>query len=302
MGSLEDRKALNKEIIGLLRKARSAYVGERAEAESELSELGPAGTDALFKLVNTKSRLWVRRRRAYFSLVALFCCVVLPIMVYYIYQGIQAGLAGDGQALGGYFGMAFGGILGGYGGGILGGFAWLLTPPNELVSSANLLAGLDDVRSISPLIRVLSSRMMDFNLRYAAAEALCRLLPQIRDENAGTLDAEDRRILARYLLRSMPHKEEKLVLAILGALSKSGDTETLGVLRAFERRTKGKTREVAAEAIRCLDERLSRAAKTENLVRAAAPTDVVTALLRPASGDRREDPALLLRATTTNDS
>jgi hypothetical protein len=296
MALTRESKELEKRVAGLLRRIRSPYVGERADAEREFGELGPDGIDALFNLVNAKTRLWLKRRRAYFGLLALFLCVAVPLMAYQIYLGIQAGIAGDGASLGRYFGVAFGGILGPFGGGILGGFAWLLVPPSELLLAANLLVHLEDPRSIRPLIRVLSSRMMDSNLRFAAAEALCRLLPILKEESGSVLGSEDRQLLARYLLRSAPEKEEKLVRAILEALSWSGDTETLRTLKSFEKRVTGEVRAATADAIVRLEERLSLSAKSENLLRAAEHSGAESALLRPATGDMKEDPAQLLRA------
>lgn len=301
MADSEETKTSQREIADLLKRTRSPFVGERAAAEQEFRELGADGIDALMGLVQAKIRTWQRRRRAYFWLLATFLGIAVPLMAYNIALGVKAGIAGDGHALGGYFGLAFGGILGGWGGGVLGGFAWLLMPPSELFMAANLLAQVEDLRGIGPLLRVLTLRMADAELRHAAAKALCRLLPKIDEGSGNFLSAEDRGLLSRYLLRSQPDKEQDLVTGILTALSWTGDSDSLHALRQFNERTEkltpsGALTKAMRVSLERLESRVQAALKGENLLRPHSSDSERALLLKPSESTAANDEALLLRA------
>lgn len=232
-GSVLTQKQLNE----LVKKARSPYVGERAEAERFIGHMGPEGIDQLVELVASRYRTWRKRRIAYFVLVATYLCIAVSAVAYCIIRAMDASAAGNTKLMSDFLGGSLGGIIGGGGGGILGGFACLLAPPPQLLKAASLLSQVDDLRGIGALARTLEMKWTaDAEVRYAAGKALVRLLPCIGEENAGLLTAEDRMVLSRYLLHSHPEKEEELVLTILDALSWSGDSDTLRSIEAFQKR------------------------------------------------------------------
>jgi hypothetical protein len=307
-----------KAIAELLKKTRSPYVGERARAEQDFHALGPDGIDALMQLIESKNRGWKRRRKAYFTLVGVYCTVAVPALIYCISAAISASAGGDGKTASALLGGGLGGILGGGGGGILGGFAWLLAPPTEMILAARLLAQIDDLRGIGPLTRVLDMWTVDHELRHAAGKALARMLPRIDGKAAVMIPAEDRARLAKYVLRSRPEKEEELVVAILGALSWVGDTDTLRALRAFQQRLARDVRgrrvgtpmdgmfiageflpgvhEAVSTALLRLEERVAAASGSETLLRPSASGESASSLLRASYGAGSEDQAVLLRS------
>jgi hypothetical protein len=290
-----------KELTKLLRKTRSPYVGERADAERAILDLGAEGIKAVLELVSHKQKNWRRRQRAYYSLVGVFVLFAVPAMIYLIGGAIVANVNGDPDLAGARLGGALGGIFGGLGGGVLGGFAWLLAPPPELLLAARVLARADDLRALGPLVRALGTRLTDAEVRNAAGGALCRLLPTLDEENKGLLPTDERDMLARYLVRSHPDKEEELLIAILHALSVSGDSQTLQAVKSFSERIEKapqstRLHESARRCYEALEERVATAHLGENLLRPSVGSDS-SILLHPAGSAESEDKQLLRAAS-----
>jgi hypothetical protein len=167
------------------------------------------------------------------------------------------------------------------------------------------LAHLDDVRGIGLLAEALE--WPDTATRKTAIEALTRLLPRLRTDDAGLLNTRQRACLYRMLLLQNARRYGDLLVAILQALEQVGEETALPYVQrmATSRPTKTVQKRVQEAAVQCLpllEAQIAQVRSSQTLLRAAAPELAgATALLRPAES-ALTDPQQLLRTSDPQES
>lgn len=167
--------------------------------------------------------------------------------------------------------------------------------------SARRVAEDFDVAGIGALVEGLA---MPSEPALTAKELLSVLLPRMRASDAGHLDAEQRSLLNRFLVRGEHYRAGKvniaLTLAILLAYEQVGDA---AAIPAVEQLALGYSyaafdRDVHEAAQRCLEfvrERATEERAAATLLRAAVPGQTGDVLLRAAMTSTAEDATELLR-------
>ena len=185
------------------------------------------------------------------------------------------------------------------------GMAQLCAVTPVQVEAIRVLAALDDVRAIGPLLEALEWRdLATFTgVRAIATQALSRLLPRLQPEHAELLD--DRQLACLYrLLRHHPSDDQtELIVALLGAVAQVGDARAVAQLERMTRDSGGplprqRVRTIAQETLTQLRLRLDRA--PGSLLRAASASTASDVLLRPATAAPATEPQQLLRASETD--
>jgi len=279
------------------RKLKSRRIGERVEAEAAMQSMGAEAVDGLMAVIARAQRKRRTRRRIYFGLVIVFCLTAIPGSILLILHAISTGNYGELGALGG--------ILGGGGGGILGGFAWLLNPSANQIVASNMLARLEDKRTVGPLLLALQSSMDPF-ARTSAAAALLRIAYKLHEEDETHVDAEQRACLTRAIRGADPRREFDYLAALLVLASKVGDADTLAAIEPLTNRTPANDREasvleMARSAADQLRTRVERSRDSATLLRPTA-TQSSDSLLRPMTAAPASDTQQqqLLRPTTAD--
>lgn len=275
------------------RKLKSRRIGERVEAETALQAMGAEAVEGLMAIVSREQAKRNVRRRIYLSLVVLFCLTAIPASILLILHAISTGEYGELGALGA--------ILGGGGGGILGGFAWLLNQSSDQIVANNMIARLEDKRTVGPLLLALQSSMDPF-ARTSAAAALLRIAYKLHEEDETHVDAEQRACLTRAIRGADPRREFDYLAALLVLASKVGDADTLAAIEPLTSRAPSNDREasvlqMARESADQLRSRLARSRDSATLLRPTADA-ASDSLLRPMAAAPASDPQQLLRAAT----
>ena len=184
------------------------------------------------------------------------------------------------------------------------GMARLCAATPVQVEAIRVLAALDDVRTVGPLLEALEWRDMTTftGVHAVATQALTRLLPRLRPEHADLLDDRQRACLYRLLRHHPSDDQTELIVALLGAVAQVGDAQAVSQLERMTRDSNGppprqKVRLSAQEALAELRRRLDRA--PSSLLRAASDT-AFTDLLHPIAAAPATDPQQLLRASQTD--
>lgn len=170
------------------------------------------------------------------------------------------------------------------------------------IEAVGVLAAIDDVRAVGPLLEALEwSELATFTgVRERATRALYRLLPRLRPEDADLLDDRQRACLYRLLRHHPSDDYTDLIVALLGAVAQVGDAH---VVTQLERMTRDRTslpprervRLSAQETLSLLRHRLDRA--PGSLLRAAEAAPAA-GLLHPVAAVPNPDPQQLLRASS----
>ena len=177
------------------------------------------------------------------------------------------------------------------------------------VEAIRVLAALDDVRTIGPLLEALEWRdMATFSgVRTVATQALSRLLPRLRPEHADLLDDRQRACLYRLLRHHPSDDHTELIVALLGAVAQVGDAQAVSHLERITRDRNGppprqRVRLTAQDSLTQLRLRLDRS--PTGLLRAASETVAPDFLLRPvtASSAPSADPHLLRASQSEPDA
>jgi HEAT repeat protein len=162
----------------------------------------------------------------------------------------------------------------------------------EEIGAAAELASYDDPRVIAPLVEEL--RLTDNDARPLVVKALIRLLPCLRAEDAGILDAQQRAFLYGALLLAADTTsgchDVPFAFAIMESLPKIGDDRALRLLKRLEEEAgrEDRVRKAARECLPLLTARLERLREAETLLR---PSDAApNVLLRPAEGRGDQTP------------
>lgn len=303
MTGTEDRE---KWVVAMLQAMNSRYVGERQEAERAFERLEPEEVEALLAIVRKESDRTHRRRRAYRILTTICLTFGIPLLLFAIVMMITSLATGDASRAG-LYGSLIGTLGGTLGGGVLGGFSFLLVPTPLLQLATRSLAKLNDVRVVGPLLDLISSRIIDFQTRYATATALMNLLPKLQMGDRNIL--MDRQLDALYhsLRRSHPEKETELVITYLDAIGKVGGSHALPHLERLIQ-TPGDSENIhriqqkARETLTALEARIKQERQGMSLLRPAeSPDNPAETLLRPAQGAAPANPQVLLRASAKDE-
>lgn len=169
-------------------------------------------------------------------------------------------------------------------------------------SNAQNLEDLDDVRAVGPLVEMFSG--LEPRSQDAARKSLIDLLPRLQSSDTGLLDANQRRLMRRFL-GGIPLRRFKehspLAIAILQAYEKIGDREDLPIVERLARgygwAADPQVRAAATACLTPLRQIVEMQRDPQTLLRASA--DTVAAgeiLLRPAQGTSGDDAGMLLRA------
>lgn len=158
-------------------------------------------------------------------------------------------------------------------------------------ATARLLAQVEDRRIVGPL-----TEAMDYGdavTRDAARQCLLRLLPQLAPGDASTLDARHRRRLNRVL----GSEDEPLILAILRALPRIGDSSAIGPVQNLKRNASSKkVKRAATDCLPLLILRIEDLRISGTLLRPSSSADAAPEMLvRPVLFAPDNDPRELLR-------
>lgn len=272
------------EIEVLAAQLRSHNAGERLWARRALLRRGVAALSAMEALLRAESlkKRKARPVRAAYG-AAIFGFFVL--FQYYLATPIAWGLIPA-------MGLLFVGL------------ARLCAVTPAQVEAIRVLAALDDVRIVGPLLEALEWRdMAAFSgVRAVATQALYRLLPRLRPEDANLLDDRQRACLYRLLRHHPSDDQTELIVALLGAVAQVGDARAVSQLERMTRDSNGpaprqRVSLTAQETLLLLRRRLDRSPGT--LLRAASDTAAPNLLLRPATAAPTTDPQQLLRPSQT---
>ncbi len=167
------------------------------------------------------------------------------------------------------------------------------------VEAIKTLAALDDVRAVGPLLEALELR--DFatftGVRAVATQALLRLLPRLRPEDAPLLDNEQRACLYRLMRHHPSDDQTELIIALLGAVAQVGDTQAVNPLERMTKDTQGGTprQRVQFSAQAALTRLRQRLGRTPSTLLRAASDGPASELLHPANAAPPTEPTQLLR-------
>jgi len=162
---------------------------------------------------------------------------------------------------------------------VLGMLTWQLRRNRN--ATARLLAQVEDRRIVGPLTEALDYG--DAVTRDAARRCLLRLLPQLTPADAFKLETRHRRRLNRVL----GSEDEPLILAVLQALPRIGDSSSIAAVQHLKRHTRvRKIRRVATECLPLLMLRIEELQISGTLLRPSSEADASPEmLLRPVTSD-----------------
>ncbi len=146
-------------------------------------------------------------------------------------------------------------------------------------ATARLLAKVEDRRIVGPLTEALDYG--DAVTRDAARQCLLRLLPEFAPADAYKLESRHRRRLNRVL----GSEDEPLILAVLQALPRIGDSSSIAAVQHLNRHTGSKKiKRAAAECLPLLTRRIEELRISGTLLRPSSESDTAPEmLLRPLS-------------------
>jgi len=258
----------------------------RAEAETQLAELGPAHADELLRVLETEGKKYRKHkcgRRKRFYAFGIF-------VLLYICLGLYLGFSSRNWNLFSNIG-SFGGSFAGLGA------AAALAPQHK--SLLKVIAELEDKRSVGWLVDTLDTQ--DKEIKRTTEDALIKLLPRLTFQDSTVLDPERRRMLDRRLIKT---DRPEFAAAILAAYETLGDSHSLESVETVELgRSHLKLsvlRETATAVAASIRERIPAELAAQSLLRAtSSPSEPTETLLRPAQGSGNDDETLLLRPSTT---
>lgn len=163
--------------------------------------------------------------------------------------------------------------------------------------AARRLALSNDVRAAGWL--ALALEYGDPEVRSAAAQALVRLLPSLRAEDVGVLDADARAVLTSTLVAQHAEREPSLACAVLAALPAIGDARFIPLVEALASLAPPSTSRPVGAARGADSQRVCELARDvlPGLREASARAAEASTLLRPASAEPEGDRALLRPAS-----
>lgn len=181
--------------------------------------------------------------------------------------------------------------------------------PRLKSKTARRITQLDDVRYVGLLVDIWNGNAAlkyDPQTRDAAQEALTRLLPCLRAEDAGLLNETHRAQLRNVLVPSYNRSGGKSTprgfqLAVIQAFDQIGDWKSVSSVEQLTREDDSRVREAARRCAAHLRQLEQHGIAGEVLLRAsAAPMETKPeTLLRPAAGTGTgEDPEQLVRAAS----
>ena len=164
----------------------------------------------------------------------------------------------------------------------------------------------DDIRAVPELARLLTWH--DTRIQSGAKYALTRLLPQLGDMDSALLPVDAQMALARILTWRNADENPNLILAILNALTRNGQTAVIPYVETLARLAEPTEqrriiRDAAEQCLYELNQRRDTSRAQKELLRASAvPSARPDELLRPAAESHADDPAELLRPTADPDA
>jgi hypothetical protein len=250
-------------IVGLA----SSDPAQRYASELVLLELGPEGVSLLLSELDLVGNVFRRLPGALGWALAIGC------VLNYIW------LLRDGPAVAAFMpGVLVPGML-------------IWQSRRNRNATARLLAQVEDRRIVGPLTEALDYG--DAVTRDAARRCLLRLLPQLTPADACKLEARHR----RRLNRALGSEDEPLILAILQALPRIGDSSAVAPVQHLKRDAPSK--EVERAAARCLPLltlRIEELRISATLLRPSSEAETAPGfLLRPVGFDPDYDSRDLLR-------
>lgn len=250
-------------IVGLV----SSDPAQRYASELVLLELGPEGVSLLLSELNLMGKVF-RQLPGTLGWTLAVGCVLNYLWLLRGGPAIAAFLPGVG---------------------VLAMLIWQLRRNRN--ATARLLAQVEDRRIVGPLTEALDYG--DAVTRDAARRCLLRLLPQFASADACKLEARHRRRLNRVL----SSEDEPLILAVLQALPRIGDSSSLAPVQHLQRQTRSKKiRRAATECLPLLTLRIEELRVSGTLLRPSSEAAPET-LLRAVSFDPDYDSRDLLRTT-----
>ena len=275
----------NEEITVLAAQLRSHSARERLRARRVLQRRGIAVLPAMEMLLRAES---LKKRQAR-PLRAAYGAAILGFFVvfqFYLTTPLAWGLIP-------VLGLLFVGL------------ARLCAVTPVQVEAIRVLAALDDVRTVGPLLEALEWRdMATFSgVRSVATQALYKLLPRLQPEHANLLDDRQRTCLYRLLRHHPSDDQTELIVALLGAVAQVGDARAVSTLERLTRDSGGppprqRVRSTAQEALTQLRRRLDRS--PGSLLRASSDTTAADLLHPVTAAPAATDPQQLLRASQTD--
>lgn len=250
-------------IVGLA----SNDPAQRYASELVLLELGPEGVNLLLSELNLMANM-VRRLPGSLGWTLAVGCILNYIWLLHGGPALAAFLPGVGVPA-----MLF----------------WQLRRNRN--ATARLLAQVEDRRIVGPLTEALDYG--DALTRDAARQCLLRLLPQLAPADAYKLDARHRRRLNRVL----SSEDEPLILAVLQALPRIGDSSAITPVQNLKRFHRAKKiRRAATECLPLLQLRIEELRLSGTLLRPSSEAEAAPEmLLRPLSTDIEFESRELLR-------
>ena len=240
---------------------------QRYASELVLLELGPEGVSLLLSEMNLMGNM-MRRLPATLGWTTAVGCV---LNYFWLLQGGPAAAAFTPGVL------------------VLAMLVWELRRNRNV--TARLLAQVEDRRIVGPLTEALDYG--DAVTRDAARQCLLRLLPQFEAADAYKIEARYRRRLHRVL----GSEDEPLILAVLQALPRIGDSSSLTPVQHLIRHAPSKRIQRAATAcLPLLQLRIEELRVSATLLRPSSEAETAPeTLLRPVGFDTEDDGRELLR-------
>jgi hypothetical protein len=250
-------------IVGLV----SSDPAQRYASELVLLELGPEGVSLLLSELNLMGNMF-RQLPATLGWTIAASCVVNYIWLLY------------GGPLLATFLPALGVLM-----------VLIWQSRRNRNATARLLAQVEDRRIVGPLTEALDYG--DAVTRDAARQCLLRVLPQFAAADAYKLEARHRRRLNRVL----SSEDEPLILAVLQALPRIGDSNSIAPVEYLIRHPQSqKIRRAATECLPLLTQRIEELRISGTLLRPSSDAETAPEmLLRPVYFDPDYDSRDLLR-------
>jgi hypothetical protein len=269
-------------VEGLLNRLTSRHIGERVAAMDGLRALGPAAVNGLLAYLREEGRQREKKKQLFTVLLTGGLTLAAMLAMLLIFTGNEQFL----------------GLLGTFG--ALGALANLLALSQKQIVAVNVLAQMDDPRTLGPLIEGLSVPYPI--IQTACAGAIQRIAPHIQAEDAAALNTTHFAALHRYLTNCNPEREAAFICTILGLVETLEDVSALPVVTKLAARAVDQ-HEVHEAAVRCtetLETCMARNMTVETLLRpTTSPSASPDTLLRAAQATREQtEPQQLLRAST----
>jgi hypothetical protein len=165
------------------------------------------------------------------------------------------------------------------------------------------LARTADLSAIGPIVEMVRE-IQPRGTRAALREALAELVPRLKETDMLLLTTSQRTKLHHLLHDAATHdRDPSFAISLLKGLEQIGDEQTvraIGKVMAMSGRGEkwSRLRKAAEEALEVITVRIERRKSPSVLLRAAAPEQPESALLRPASSGSAAQAAALLRSAS----